>query len=298
MKLNLFTSTTAARTRKPKVHRAILTLEGLEERTVMSHVMAAPAAPPALVAAVPKVTTSLPLTITGVSNLQVNTNAAGAITSVTGLATGTLAGHAVSTLLTLTATPSATPGTCPVLNLELAPIHLNLLGLKVDTSAICLNVTGTSGPGNLLGNLVCDVANLLNGPATVGGLVNTLTTDLTTITSGLGGAGSSSILGLLNGALAQPATPTVTGTAPAATNVLNLSVGPVNLNLLGLNVKLDNCNNGPVTVKITAQPGPGNLLGNLISSLSHLLDNPGNTVGGILSHLGQISGIVRNARVA
>jgi hypothetical protein len=58
-----------------------------------------------------------------------------------------------------------------------------------------------------------------------------------------------------------------------ATNVLHLSLGPVNLNLLGLMVTLDNCANGPVTVDITAQPGPGNLLGNLISDLAHLLDN-------------------------
>ena len=206
------------------------------------------------------------------------------------LATATLAGHTVTTPLTLTATPSATPAAVPVLNLHLAPIHLDLLGLKVDTSAICLNITAQPGPGNLLGNLVADVANLLNGPASLGGLLNTLTTDLTTVANGVGG--NSSILGLLNTSLATAATPSV-----PATNVLQLSVGPLDLNLLGLDVKLDNCNNGPVTVSITAQPGPGNLLGNLISGLAHLLDNPANPVGGILSHLGQIAGVVRNAPV-
>jgi hypothetical protein len=66
--------------------------------------------------------------------------------------------------------------------------------------------------------------------------------------------------------------------AGATTNVLNLSLGPVNLNLLGLNVHLDNCANGPVTVDITAQSGPGNLLGNLLGNLSHLLDSHAGTV--------------------
>jgi hypothetical protein len=35
----------------------------------------------------------------------------------------------------------AAPVTCPVLNLQLGPIHLDLLGLVVDTSPICLNIT-------------------------------------------------------------------------------------------------------------------------------------------------------------
>ncbi len=57
------------------------------------------------------------------------------------------------------------PGTCPVLNLVLGPLHLNLLGLHVDLNQVVLNITAVSGPGNLLGNLLCSVANLLNQPA-------------------------------------------------------------------------------------------------------------------------------------
>lgn len=45
------------------------------------------------------------------------------------------------------------------------------------------------------------------------------------------------------------------------------------MNLLGLQVNLDNCNNGRVTVNVTAVPGAGNLLGNLLCDLSHLLDS-------------------------
>jgi hypothetical protein len=57
------------------------------------------------------------------------------------------------------------PGTCPILNLVLGPLHLNLLGLHVDLNQVVLNITAVPGPGALLGNLLCAVANLLNQPA-------------------------------------------------------------------------------------------------------------------------------------
>lgn len=58
------------------------------------------------------------------------------------------------------ASPAAT---CPILHLDLAPLTLNLLGLNVHLNEVVLDITATSGPGNLLGNLLCSVANLLNG---------------------------------------------------------------------------------------------------------------------------------------
>jgi hypothetical protein len=70
---------------------------------------------------------------------------------------------------------------CPVLHLVLGPINLNLLGLQVTlaggnvppgtpgTQPITLNLTAISGPGNLLGNLLCGLSNALNGPGTGGG---------------------------------------------------------------------------------------------------------------------------------
>ncbi len=54
-------------------------------------------------------------------------------------------------------------GVCPILHLMLGPINLNLLGLVVETSEICLRIDAESGPGNLLGNLLCAVAGLLDG---------------------------------------------------------------------------------------------------------------------------------------
>jgi hypothetical protein len=46
---------------------------------------------------------------------------------------------------------------CQVLNLTLGPIHLNLLGLHVDTNTIRLNITADSN-GGLLGSLLCSLA--------------------------------------------------------------------------------------------------------------------------------------------
>jgi hypothetical protein len=54
------------------------------------------------------------------------------------------------------------PTTCPILNLTLGPLDLNLLGLRVQLNQVHLQITAIQGPGNLLGNLLCGVANLLN----------------------------------------------------------------------------------------------------------------------------------------
>ena len=61
------------------------------------------------------------------------------------------------------ATTAAATATCPILNLRIGPIHLNLLGLVVNVpNPIVVNITAVEAPGNLLGNLLCAVANLLN----------------------------------------------------------------------------------------------------------------------------------------
>jgi hypothetical protein len=52
--------------------------------------------------------------------------------------------------------------TCEILDLVLGPLDLNLLGLRVQLNKVHLRITAISGPGNLLGNLLCAVVNLLN----------------------------------------------------------------------------------------------------------------------------------------
>lgn len=58
------------------------------------------------------------------------------------------------------------PGACQVLNLVLGPINLNLLGLSVRTNQINLRIDAVPGAGNLVGNLLCGITNVLNPSAT------------------------------------------------------------------------------------------------------------------------------------
>jgi len=267
-------------------------VEDLESRTVLSQAgLVAPVAVPAQVAAHAHAqpTVSVPLSLTGINLTGITQDATTGVLTAVGTLTGSLLGHQFTTPITVTVTPPATPTSVPILHLALDPIHLDLLGLKVDTSAICLDITATPGPGNLLGNLLGGLSGILDGVGGAGGLTGALT-DLTSLLNDPGLLGGLNTL--LGQATGQAGSPTVTG---PTTNILNLSVGPVDLNLLGLGVHLDNCDDGPVTVSISAQAGSGNLLGNLLSGVAHLLDSPGNPLGGILSHLNQILGIVRSA---
>ena len=182
----------------------------------------------------------------------------------TGTATATI--HGRTTTVPFSAPVDITvaqPGVCPVLDLRLGPIDLNLLGLVVQTSPICLTITALEG-GGLLGNLLCSLGNLLNQGLTITQALATFSpSDLTTL---LGG-----ITGLLDGAvgnLNQARLISITQVGVHHTcAILHLELGPLNLTLLGLNVVLDNCANGPITVDITGMTGPGNLLGNLLCEL-------------------------------
>lgn len=93
------------------------------------------------------------------------------------------AGQAQSVVLNNVTAPVQAAGTCPVLSLTLGPLHLDLLGLVVDIpNPINLNIVAQSGPGNLLGNLLCGVTNLLNG----GGALSQVAGALNQILTGLG----------------------------------------------------------------------------------------------------------------
>jgi hypothetical protein len=74
---------------------------------------------------------------------------------------------------------------CNILNLVLGPLDLNLLGLKVHLNQVVLTITGATGAGQLLGNLLCAVAGLLDG-SPLGGLLGQLTTLLNQILGQLG----------------------------------------------------------------------------------------------------------------
>jgi len=61
----------------------------------------------------------------------------------------------------------------------LGPLDLNLLGLTVHLDRVVLNIDAVPGAGNLLGNLLCSVAGLLDGG--LGGQLGTLTSLLNRI---------------------------------------------------------------------------------------------------------------------
>jgi len=208
----------------------------------------------------------------------------GVLTATGGTVSGTLAGLPFTTDITnfaLNLIPGATaPQDCSVLDLALAPIHLNLLGLHADTSAICLNITAIRG-GGLLGDLLCGLAGGLN--------LNNLTGLLNGLPDVLNGA--------LAGAAdaADPAAADPASVCTGDVEVLSLALGPIDLTLLGLEVTLDNCANpaGPVQVCVSATASEG-LLGSLLAGLA------GN--GGILGNLGvleqlldTINGAIGNA---
>lgn len=79
--------------------------------------------------------------------------------------------HKVNGLASLSSSESRQipiPTGCTILNLVLGPLQLNLLGLVVTIpTPVTVNITAVPGNGNLLGNLLCAVANLLNPGATL-----------------------------------------------------------------------------------------------------------------------------------
>lgn len=74
---------------------------------------------------------------------------------------------------------------CDILNLVLGPLDLNLLGLEVHLNQVVLDIIATTGAGNLLGNLLCAVAGLLDGGGPLGQIAGLLN-QILAILNGLG----------------------------------------------------------------------------------------------------------------
>jgi len=73
-----------------------------------------------------------------------------------------------------TSASAAAQQNCPILHLDIGPINLNLLGLVVTTEPIVLDIVAVPGAGNLLGNLLCAIAGLLNPDGSVQGILTQL----------------------------------------------------------------------------------------------------------------------------
>lgn len=106
-----------------------------------------------------------------------------------GTLTGTLTDASGGLLGSVTALPLQLPlsatGSCDILHLELGPLDLDLLGLVVHLDQIVLDIDAESGPGNLLGNLLCSVAGLLDGNGLALGQLSNLLNQILGILGGL-----------------------------------------------------------------------------------------------------------------
>jgi hypothetical protein len=136
---------------------------------------------------------------------------------------------------------------CDVLTLRLAPLTLELLGVRVQTSTINLELYGRRGA--LLGNLLCALSEAeVRLPR---------------------------IAAALNRKLDGRSLPVMAATTEVRAadhqgvcQVLRLVLGPLHLDLLGLNVELYGENRrSPVVVTIDALPGHG-VLGDLLCGLA------------------------------
>ena len=115
--------------------------------------------------------------VTQDGNLLANGVLTGTLTDSSGDSVGTV-NQAVSAPVTVAAV------TCEILDLVLGPLHLDLLGLVVDLNQVHLVVTAQQAAGNLLGNLLCAIVNLLNGNPTAGGLAALLNAILALLRQG------------------------------------------------------------------------------------------------------------------
>jgi hypothetical protein len=77
-------------------------------------------------------------------------------------------------------------GSCQILDLVLGPLDLDLLGLQVHLDTVHLNITAQQGPGNLLGNLLCAVAGLLDGNTGVNAVLTQIANLLNQLLGALG----------------------------------------------------------------------------------------------------------------
>lgn len=126
--------------------------------------------------------------------------------------------------------------------------------------------------GTFTGNLTTNTFTLTNGVISAVG----------TITGNVTNSAGTVIASVTNQPVSIPLA-SFTGTC----TILTLHTGAINVALLGLNITLS-----PIDLVITATAAPGNLLGNLLCSVVHLLDNNGSLTA-LTGLLNQILGGIR-----
>ena len=165
-----------------------------------------------------------------------------------------------------------------------ASIRTRLLALLVSVAVVGMLGLAAAGPATAAPPAADPVTQTVTG--TVNGVAETGTL---TIERFVASGGALQAVGTLTGDLAGGTTVPVTvpvaiEQAPtAACEILNLVLGPLHLDLLGLVIDLNQ-----VILNITAEPGPGNLLGNLLCAIVGLLDNPASPGGALAVLLNRV----------
>ncbi len=140
------------------------------------------------------------------------------------------------------------PAVCPVLTLQLDQLALDLLGLHVDLSKVILTITANPD-GGILGKLFCNLADGKTSLATTG---TARTLSAAAQRSGFSTKGIGFGVPTRQGRTA----------APGPCSIVDLVLGPLHLELLGLIVDLNQ-----IHLQITADPN-GGILGSLLCSIA------------------------------
>jgi len=182
-----------------------------------------------------------------------------------------------------------------------------IAGLALALTAVSCTDKGPTAPSNdskpslapaaptATGPIVQQVSNLLvtatNGTSGVFNGTLTITSFATNAAGQLlaNGTLSGTLVGTITGGVTQTINETFTNLLvtpdPQSCTILHLDLGPIFLDVLGLQVTTNE-----IVLDITAVAGPGNLLGNLLCALVHLLDqNPLSAlVGNLLNQINAI----------
>ena len=160
-------------------------------------------------------------------------------------------------------------------------------------SIMMLSMTALAPTGALAappsnGSLTTGIVQNIPGVGTFTGTVTTTSFELVNGVLNAVGTVTGTFAPLVGApqAITQAVSIPLTGLVGTCT-ILTLHTGAISLNLLGLNVAL-----APIDLVITAQAGPGNLLGNLLCAVVHLLD-AGGPLSGLVALLNQILGAIR-----